>query len=203
MNFRNIIFDAGSVLVNWNRYYLYTVVFGGDAERAAHFCKNVVTDEWNDVTDSGRPLGECLQQLYLQHPDAHTYISAYWNCYKDMDGGEVPGMYDLLLKLKGKGLHLFCLTNWSAETFPIVKEVNHRLFSFFEGIVVSGEEKIMKPDAGIYELILKRYGLDREESLFVDDRQKNVDGALAVGLPAERFIDAENLKGRLEALNVL
>jgi len=199
---KNIIFDAGSVLVNWNRLYLYTTVFRGDREKARWFIDNVTTSEWNDMTDTGKPLDECLMQLYSDFPDQRKYIAAYWNCYPDMDRGEIPGMYDLLVSLSGTGYNLYCLTNWSAETFPIVKSKHHRIFSLFNGIVVSAEEKLMKPDTAIYTLLLERYGLNARECIFVDDRQANVDGAIQAGIDAILFKDSRKLAEALAVRHV-
>ena len=201
--YKNIIFDVGSVLVNWMRINLYTTLFHGDKDKARWMVDNIVTNSWNDQTDLGKPIKECifeLKQAYLKYA---PYIVAYWYCYKDMDGGEIQGIYDVMKDLKDRGYHLYCLTNWSQETFPIVKEVHARLFELFEGIVVSGEEKIVKPCPEIYNLLLSRYNLKASESVFIDDRQRNVDGANQVGIHGILFTGSNNLKEQLAQLLIL
>lgn len=195
--YKNIIFDVGSVLVNWMRMNLYTTLFHGDREKAKWIIDQVVTNEWNDQTDLGKPIEECIFELKQAFPKYAPYIDAYWYCYKDMDGGEVPGIYEILSDLKNRGYHLFCLTNWSHETFPIVKEVHARLFGMFEGIVVSGEEKMVKPNPEICQLLLNRYSLQASESIFIDDRQANIDGANHVGIHGILFNGAQDLKQQL------
>lgn len=195
--YKNIIFDVGSVLINWMRMNLYTTLFHGDREKAKWIIDQVVTNEWNDQTDLGKPIEECIFELKQAFPKYAPYIDAYWYCYKDMDGGEIPGIYEILSGLKNRGYHLFCLTNWSHETFPIVKDVHARLFGMFEGFVVSGEEKMVKPNPEIYQLLLNRYSLQASESIFIDDRQANVDGANHVGIHGILFKGAQDLKQQL------
>lgn len=195
--YKNIIFDVGSVLINWMRMNLYTTLFHGDREKAKWIIDQVVTNEWNDQTDLGKPIEECIFELKQAFPKYAPYIDAYWYCYKDMDGGELPGIYEILSGLKNRGYHLFCLTNWSHETFPIVKDVHARLFGMFEGFVVSGEEKMVKPNPEIYQLLLNRYSLQASESIFIDDRQANVDGANHVGIHGILFKGAQDLKQQL------
>lgn len=195
--YKNIIFDVGSVLVNWMRMNLYTTLFHGDREKARWIIDHVVTNEWNDQTDLGKPIDECIFELKQAFPKYAPYIGAYWYCYKDMDGGEIPRIYEIMSELKNRGYHLFCLTNWSHETFPLVREVHARLFDMFEGIVVSGEEKMVKPNPEIYQLLLNRYDLQASESIFIDDRQVNVDGANRVGIHGILFTGSLDLRQQL------
>ena len=201
--YKNIIFDVGSVLVNWMRINLYTTLLHGDKDKAKWMVDNIVTNSWNDQTDLGKPIKECIFELKQAYPKYVPYIVAYWYCYKDMDGGEIPGIYDVMKDLKDRGYQLYCLTNWSHETFPIVKEVHARLFELFDGIVVSGEEKMVKPNPEIYNLLLGRYNLNASESVFIDDRQRNVDGANQVGIQGILFTGSNNLKEQLAQLLIL
>ena len=201
--YKNIIFDVGSVLVNWMRINLYTTLLHGDKDKAKWMVDNIVTNSWNDQTDLGKPIKECIFELKQAYPKYVPYIVAYWYCYKDMDGGEIPGIYDVMKDLKDRGYQLYCLTNWSHETFPIVKEVHARLFELFDGIVVSGEEKMVKPNPEIYNLLLGRYNLNASESVFIDDRLRNVDGANQVGIQGILFTGSNNLKEQLAQLSIL
>lgn len=201
--YRNIIFDVGSVLVNWMRINLYTTLLHGDRDKAKWMVDNIVTNSWNDQTDLGKPIKECIFELKLAYPKYAPYIVAYWYCYKDMDGGEIPGIYAIMKDLKDRGYQLYCLTNWSHETFPIVKKVHARLFELFDGTVVSGEEKMVKPNPEIYNLLLGRYNLNASESVFIDDRLRNVDGANQVGIQGILFTGSNNLKEQLFQLSIL
>ena len=201
--YRNIIFDVGSVLVNWMRINLYTTLLHGDKDKAKWMVDNIVTNSWNDQTDLGKPIKECIFELKQAYSKYAPYIVAYWYCYKDMDGGEIPGIYDVMKNLKDRGYLLYCLTNWSHETFPIVKEVHARLFELFDGIVVSGEEKMVKPNPEIYNLLLGRYNLNASESVFIDDRLRNIDGANQVGIQGILFTGSNNLKEQLAQLSIL
>ena len=201
--YKNIIFDVGSVLVNWMRINLYTTLLHGDKDKAKWMVDNIVTNSWNDQTDLGKPIKECIFELKQAYPKYAPYIVAYWYCYKDMDAGEIPGIYDVMKDLKDRGYQLYCLTNWSHETFPIVKEVHARLLELFDGIVVSGEEKMVKPNPEIYNLLLGRYNLNASESVFIDDRQRNVDGANQVGIQGILFTGSNNLKEQLAQLLIL
>lgn len=198
--YKNIIFDVGSVLVNWMRMNLYTTLFHGDKEKAQWMIDHIVTNRWNDKTDLGKPIEECIYNLKQAYPKYAPYIVAYWYCYKDMDGGEIPGIYQVMKELKAHGYHLYCLTNWSHETFPIVKQTHARLFDMFEGIVVSGEEKMVKPNPEIYKVLLNRYNLNPSECIFIDDRQANVDGAEKVGIKGVLFQGSDTLKSQLSIL---
>ena len=198
--YKNIIFDVGSVLVNWMRKNLYTTLFHGDKEKAKWMIDHIVTNSWNDQTDLGKPIEECIFELKQAYPKYAPYIVAYQYCYKDMDGGEIPGIYQVMKELKAQGYHLFCLTNWSHETFPIVRRVHARLFDMFEGIVVSGAEKLVKPNPEIYQVLLNRYQLNPMESIFIDDRQANVDGAEKVGIKGLLFQGSDSLRRQLSIL---
>ena len=198
--YKNIIFDVGSVLVNWMRKNLYTTLFHGDKEKAKWMIDHIVTNSWNDQTDLGKSIEDCIYELKQAYPKYAPYIVAYQYCYKDMDGGEIPGIYQVMKELKAQGYHLFCLTNWSHETFTIVKQTHARLFDMFEGIVVSGEEKLVKPNPEIYKVLLNRYQLNPSESIFIDDRQANVDGAEKVGIKGLLFQGSDSLRRQLSIL---
>ncbi len=185
---RNIVFDYGGVLVDWNPRYLYDPYFG-DAERSQWFIDNICTGEWNMTLDGGKPFDVGVAELTALHPEWADAIAAYRDRWIEMIGGEIPGTADLVRRLKRAGYGVYGLTNWSAETFPMVR-ARYGIFDELDGMVVSGEEHLLKPDARIYRLLLSRYGLKAEESLFFDDNQSNVEGAQAVGMESVRFVSA-------------
>lgn len=185
---KNIVFDFGGVLVDWNPRYLYDPYFG-DAERSQWFIDNICTGEWNATLDGGKPFDVGVEELTAVHPEWAEAIAAYRDRWIEMIGGEVPDTAGLVRRLKSAGYGVYGLTNWSAETFPMIR-ARYDIFDELEGIVVSGEDHLLKPDAEIYKLLLTRYGLKAEESLFLDDNAANVEGALAVGMASERFVSA-------------
>lgn len=195
---KNIIFDFGGVLVDWNPHYLYDKYFGS-REKADWFLGNICTYEWNAQADGGKPFGDCVAELSAQHPEWTKEIQLYFDRWIDMMGGEIPGMRELIGKLKQAGFGVYGLTNWSAETFCLVRH-RYAIFDLMDGIVVSGVEGVVKPDAEIFRRLLERYSLEGAQCLFIDDVEKNVAGAIRAGLNAIVFRNAEQLWEDLTAL---
>ena len=198
---KNIIFDFGGVLVDWNPHYLFDKYFN-DTNEANYFVENVCTTEWNAEMDGGKPFAQAVKERSAMFPKYAEALKLYQTNWMDTMGEEIPGMYDLIKSLKENGLPIiYGLTNWSAETFPTVQKT-YRIFSLIDKIVVSGEVKQLKPNPEIFHTLLNKYNLKAEESLFIDDNLKNVEGAKAVGINAIRFENAQKLKEDLEALNI-
>lgn len=195
---KNIIFDFGGVLLDWNPRYLYRNYFNDDKEME-HFLSDVCNGEWNIQQDAGRPFAEAVKILQAQYPQYSEAIRMYDDDWDKMLKCEIPGGVALLHALKDMGYGIYGLTNWSAEKIGIAFS-RYDFFSLFDGIVVSGVEKVAKPDLGIYRILLDRYGLKPDESVFIDDNADNVAAAISLGINGIRFDDAENVKSRLEAL---
>lgn len=195
---RNIIFDFGAVLVDWNPHYLFDAYFG-DADKATWFLDHICTNEWNRQFDGGKPFAEGIAELKAQYPEWTREIDVYWDEWEKMMGGPIPGMYELVADLKADGYGVFGLTNWSAETFYRI-EKNYPVFALLDGKVVSGDVRLLKPDAAIFQCLLDKYGLKAEESVFIDDTLSNVEGARAAGLSALHFTGAAQLRGALNLL---
>lgn len=199
MTIKTIIFDFGGVLIDWNPEYYYSTVFD-DEEQMKWFLENVCTTEWNIEHDRGRPFAEGIKLLKGEFPEYRQEIENYFNNWEDMLNGEIPGSVDILKTLK-KRYRVYGLTNWSAETFPTALE----LFDFlhlFEGIVVSGDEKMIKPDKEIFQLLLDRYGLKAEDSLFIDDNADNIEAAREMGFNVIHFKNSEGLKRELKTFGI-
>ncbi|WP_461634319.1 HAD family hydrolase [Labilibaculum euxinus] len=199
MKIKNIIFDFGGVLIDWNPRYLYRNVFQDEAEME-YFLKDVCSTEWNIKQDAGRSLNEATEELVKEIPQYEKEIRNYYSDWVKMIGGAIEENAALIKDLKDK-YRLFGLTNWSAETFPIVFD-QYPFFKELEGIVVSGTEKIIKPDARIYQLLLTRYGLAANESLFIDDNQENINAANRLGFNTIPLLKGVNLKDELERLGL-
>lgn len=176
---RNIVFDLGGVLVNWDPIHLYRKIFD-DESKAVEFLQRVCTYEWNLEQDRGRSLKEATESKVREFPEFESEIRAYYGRWTEMFYGTIEENVDLLHDFLGKDTHqVFALTNWSRETFPVAQEL-FPFFRNFDGAVVSGEVGIIKPDPDIYQLLLERYNLNPEESVFIDDRKENVEAAKAL-----------------------
>ena len=193
---KNIVFDFGGVLVDWNPHHLYDKYFGS-REKAEWFLNNICLYSWNLQMDGGKPFAEGVAELQAEHPEWSEAIAIYHTRWIEMMNGEIEGMASVIRRLKMAGYGVYGLTNWSAETFPMVRDT-YPVFQEFDGIVVSGEEHLLKPDAAIYKCLLERYALQAEESLFVDDNADNVVGARNVGMKAIQFTSAEELERELK-----
>ncbi|WP_321475849.1 HAD family phosphatase [uncultured Paludibaculum sp.] len=196
-----VIFDLGGVLIDWNPRYLYRKLID-DEQAMERFLAEVCTSEWNEQQDAGRPWHEATALLRAQHPDQAPLIDAYWLRWDEMLGGSNDGTVALVQALKTRGYRLYALTNWSHETFPVARR-RFPFLQWFDGIVVSGDERLVKPDAAIYRLLLERYAVNPRGALYIDDSSRNVAAAEALGLHGWHFHDAEGLRAHLAALGLL
>lgn len=200
MNIKNIVFDFGGVLVDWNPRYLFKDHFK-DINEMEYFLKNICTEEWNIEQDRGRSLSEATLELQKKFPEHSDSIALFYDKWEVMLKGEISETVSILHKLKTK-FKLYGLTNWSSETIDIA----YRRFSFFkefDGIVVSGTEKLIKPDKRIYQLLLERYLIKAEESIFIDDNILNVKAAMELGFYAIHFENPKQLEAELTTIVTL
>lgn len=201
-NIETVLFDLGGVLVDWNPRHLYRKMFD-DQEEMEYFLREIATGDWNEQQDAGRPFEEAIDILAEQHPKYQKYIQAFFYRWSEMLNGPINGTVEILRILRSrKELGLYALTNWSAETFPIARE-QFAFLNWFEGILVSGEENLKKPDPMIYKMTLERFGLVGEKTLFIDDSLRNVEAAKKCGIRAIQFENPEKLWKDLEQLGVL
>lgn len=196
-----LVFDLGGVLIDWNPEYVFRHLIP-DASRRRFFFENVCTHEWNIEQDAGRSLREATEILVDEWPEWESEIRAFYGRWEEMLGGPIQPTVDLLSELKSQNQHrLLALTNWSAETFPVALE-RYDFLHWFEGILVSGEEKTRKPFHDIYRLLLERYQAPAAQSLFIDDNAANVEAAREVGMHAVQFLNTAQLREDLERLGV-
>lgn len=196
-----VVFDLGGVLIDWNPRHLYRELFGGDEAAMERFLTEVCAPSWNEQQDAGRPIAEAEAELLARHPDQAGMIRAFYAGFDRMMRDQIHGTVEVLEELHRADVPLYGLTNWSAETF----HHGPRRFAFFQrfrGCVVSGEIKLKKPDRGIFDHLLTRYGLRAADCVFIDDSERNVAGARAAGLHALRFTTPEALRGDLRALGL-
>lgn len=198
---QNIIFDLGGVLIDWNPRYLYRQLLP-DEEHVEAFLSTVCTMDWNEEQDGGRPFEEGISILSQKWPQHQSLIEAYYHRWIEMIGGAINDSVDVLKALQEKGVPLYALTNWSAQTFPLIRD-DFPFLNWFKGIVVSGEEKLKKPDPAIYQLILDRYELEPAQTLFIDDNKRNIDAAGAMGIQTHHFTSSAAMAEALAALELV
>ena len=192
---RNIIFDFGNVLVQWHPELIYTEYFGDEA-KAWWFLRHVADNDWRLRVDSGESMDQCIRELQGQQPEYRGAIELYRSKWREMLTDEVPGMRDLIERLKVSGYGIFGLTNWSMETFPKARE-RFGILQQIDRYVVSGAEGLVKPDPRLFQILLDRYHLKAEECTFVDDNPTNVAAAEKLGMQGIVFHGAEELRKSL------
>ena len=191
-----VIFDVGNVLYGWDpESFLVRQIADDDAR--LRFIEDTNLYAWHDTLDGGRPFDEAATELSETFPAYAELISAWGDRFGETITDPVPGVHEIVAELDQAGVPLFAITNFSADFWPPFAERERAFFSRFRDIVVSGAEKMMKPDPAIYYLALDRFGVPARDALFIDDRQINVDGALAVGMRAHLFTTPEDLRARL------
>lgn len=196
-----VVFDLGGVLIDWNPRYLYRKLFDDEAAMET-FLTDVVSPEWNGRQDSGRTWAEAVEVLTREHPDKRDLIAAYWHRWQETLGDAIAPTVAILEELRDAGVRLYALSNWSAETFPVARP-RYPFLDWFDGIVISGVEKIAKPDPAIFRHLLDRYRLDPATTVFIDDSEANVRAAAAEGMIALRFEDAATLRRELIRFGLL
>jgi 2-haloacid dehalogenase len=196
-----VVFDLGGVLIDWDPRLLYRKLLADEAA-VEEFLATVCTPEWNAEQDRGRPFAEAVAELVERHPAHAAAITAYHERWTEMLGGEIPGTVAVLAELRAAGVPLYALSNWSAETFRLTRG-RFPFLEWFDGLVVSGEEGVTKPDRRVFELLIERFGLVPAATLFVDDSAINVTAARDLGLDAVRFRDAAGLRRDLTARGLL
>ena len=201
MAIKNIIFDFGGVVMDWNPRYFFKDYFNDD-EKMEYFLKNITTDEWNIEQDRGRTLAEGTAIQVANFPEWEKEIRAYYDNWTTMLKSEISDNVAVLRKLEHSEYELFGLTNWSAETFPYAVK-NYDFFSIFKGkIVVSGTEKLIKPNPEIWHVLLNRYQIKAEESVFIDDNFKNIEVAKSLGFICIHIKEDTDLEKELRDLGI-
>lgn len=197
-NIKNIVFDFGGVLLDWNPHYLYDAYFG-DVDKAEWFLTNICTYPWNAQHDAGKPIAEGTAELIAKHPEWEKEIRMYYDGFETMMGGQIEGMEEYIKELKGRGFRIYGISNWSSETFALICN-KYPILDLIERKVISGEEKVMKPDARIFEIAMQRFESVPEECVFIDDNPDNIKAAEDFGIHGIRFFSAKQLKSELEQL---
>ncbi|MGZ3873173.1 MAG: HAD family hydrolase [Mucilaginibacter sp.] len=197
-----LIFDLGAVLIDWNPHYMYRTLFSDEAEMK-HFLATVTTSDWNEEQDAGRPLQEGTELLVKQFPEHESNIRAFYSRWEEMLGDAFHDTVEIFKELKESGRYkIYALTNWSAETFPVALQ-RYEFLNWFDGMVVSGAEKMRKPAPEFYQVLLDRHAVKPEEALFIDDNYRNIVAAEKMGIRSIHFTSAELLREQLVELKLL
>ncbi|WP_405059796.1 HAD family phosphatase [Kribbella sp. NBC_01505] len=192
-----VVFDIGGVLLDWSPDYLYADLIP-DAEQRSRFLSEVATPAWNAEQDAGRTWSEAVGELVGRHPEHAEWIEAYDTGWLKMVKGVFEDTAELLNDIRALGLPTYALTNFSQEKWEVAQEA-FPILTVFDGEVVSGAEQTVKPGEKIYRILLERYDLDPARTFYTDDMQYNVDGARAVGIEAELFTGAADLRAHLRS----
>ncbi len=197
-----VVFDLGGVLIDWDPRHLYRKLFAGEEAAMEQFLATVCTHEWNRRQDAGRSFAEGARLLKAEHPDKAELIDAYHARFHEMLAGPISGSVEILAELRDRGIPLYGLTNWSAETYPAALQ-RFAFLRWFRGIRVSGEVGLIKPDPRIFVLLIERFGIEPQRAVYVDDVEANAAAALPFGIHAIHFTTPARLREELVALGLL
>ena len=196
-----VVFDLGGVLVDWDPRHLYRSVFADEAEME-WFLADVCSPEWNAAQDAGRSWAEAVREASERFPEHAELVAAYDERWWETIGGQIDGTVEVLDELRRRGVGLYAITNWSAEKFDLTFP-RFDWLAWFDGIVVSGYERIVKPDPRIFQLLVDRHGVDPRAAVYVDDVPANVEAARAIGMTGLVFTTPEQLRADLGELGLV
>lgn len=200
---KTIIFDLGGVLIDWSPNYVYTDDYFDTTETREYFFEKICTPDWNENQDAGYPIAKATADKIAEFPEWEKEIKDYYGRWPEMLGGAIEDTVAIFDALKQRGnLKYYALTNWSAETFPIALE-KFDFLHWFDGRLVSGEEKTRKPFPKFYQLLIDKYSINPAQALFIDDNLRNVRAAESLGIPSVQFENAALLETFLEKKGLL
>jgi 2-haloacid dehalogenase len=200
---KNIVFDLGGVLIDWNPEYVFLKEFRGDREKMNWFFNTICTSSWNEEQDAGYSIEKATNERVAMFPKHERLIRMYYGEWEQMLGFEHTETVEILRRLHDSKEHsIYSLTNWSNETFPVALK-KFPFLSWFKEILVSGDVGLKKPDPEIYKLLLDRYGLEANTCVFIDDRTENVKAASALGFSGIVFKNHTQLSKDLKKLNII
>jgi 2-haloacid dehalogenase len=197
-----IIFDFGNVLLEWNPRHVYRRYFPNDEEGMEKFFHEVNFMEWNAQLDKGIKFADGVADLSRQFPHYSVLIQAYHDNWKDSIGNHIEGTVEIMKRLKTAGYSLYGLSNWSAETFPLMRD-KYEFFNLLDHIVISGEVGMIKPEPEIFEYLLEKIGSPASECLFIDDAFSNIEQAQKMGFATVQFRSPEQLEEELHKLQII
>lgn len=193
----NIVFDFGNVLVRWEPERMFASHFAGNPARYWYFWRHICPMEWRNRIDAGEDIASCIAEQQALFPDYAEAIACYDTQWEVALTGEMPGMRILIQHLLDRGEHpIYGLTNWSMETFPKAR-AKFPILQLIDNYIVSGDVRLVKPDPRIFQLLLDRFHLRPDETVFIDDNPDNVYAARHLGIHAICFSNSEDLTNEL------
>ena len=203
MSINTIIFDLGGVLIDWNPLYVYDDKYFDSVEKKAYFFEHICSSDWNEEQDAGRSIVEATQSLIKEYPEWEQPIRDFYGRWTEMLKAPIPGTVEIFRELKDSERYkIYALTNWQAGLFDIAL-VRYNFLHWFDGRVVSGEEKTRKPFPEFYQRLLDRYHVKAGEAIFIDDNFRNVRAAEKLGIRSIHFESPQQLRKELNSLNLL
>jgi len=196
-----VLFDVGNVIVRWDPRNLYAQLID-DPAALDHFLAEVAPMSWHMETDRGKTFADNIAERSALYPDHAHLLHAWWARWDDMFAGVIPETVANMDALNARGVPLHGLTNMSVESWPGIQAMSP-VFSYFQTVVVSGEDGVIKPDPAIYRLVLERTGLNAADLLFIDDSAANIEAAAKLGFHVHHFTDPAALRPQLIALGLL
>ncbi len=175
-----VVFDFGGVLVDWNPRHLYRKIFSGDEDAMERFLEEIRFYEWNQKQDAGRTFSEAVEDLCKDFPQHCELIRLYDLRYEESITGPIWGTVAILEKLKSSGYLLYGLSNWPEEKYRLVRP-KYSFFELFDDIIISGEEKVAKPDPRIFAILLGKIQREPWQCIYIDDSKQNIEVALELG----------------------
>ena len=189
------LFDLGGVFFDWNPKYFFKSIFSSN-EELNYFLTHVCNNEWNIQQDAGKLIKDAENDLINKFPQYSKEIKMYYSNHRKMIKGTFKSSIDQLLELKSRDYLCYVLSNWSAETFKGMEE-DYPFMKNFDGIIISGEVKLIKPNKSIYELAISRFNLKPEETIFVDDKLENIQTAKSLNFKTIHLINPNKIKDEI------
>ena len=196
------VFDLGGVLVDWDPRHLYRKLFAGDDHAMEHFLATVCTPSWNLRQDAGRSFADACAELKLAHPDEAGLIDAWIQRYDEMLAGPISGTVEILAEFRSRGVPLYALSSWSAETFPVAQK-RFEFLKWFQGVLLSGGVRLLKPDVAFFQLFLETFAVNPAQAVYIDDLRPNVEAAAALGMHGILFTDPPALRRELVSVGLI
>lgn len=196
-----IVFDFGAVLIDWSVYHLYRKLLPSD-EAIREFLEEIKFSEFNKQLDAGYPFSKMKEELLEKYPQHRELVRAFFERWMECTGEALQPTVDIMRELKAAGYPVYGLSNWSHETFPLVRH-RYPFLPELDGYLLSGMVGVSKPDEEIFRLFLQRIGRSAEDCVFIDDAQVNIDAANRMGFTGILFQSAAQLRVDLEKIGVL
>lgn len=196
----NIIYDLGAVMIDWDPRYLYRQI-SDNSERIEYFLHEVISPAWNHRLDRGEEWPDIRKELLALYPEEQEWIDIYWDQWKRMLNGTVEGSVEILSTLKTSGYKLFALSNFNHHKY-LESLTIFPFLHWFDGLIISGQVKLAKPEAAIYNLLLKTYDLKPEDCLFIDDKIENIEAAKTIGFNTILFKNSQQLRQELQSWGI-